>query len=190
MRPVPNEIKKRLKATDCCGAGATVAIVAAAVAFGIIPLRKAAKLSVAQAAELHDQLTQLDGVSKKVTQVQADLDKTQARLAAAESRLPSTGAMDDFMRQVAKVAEDSGLQVDGISPQQLVDAGDYNIMPVTIAGVGSFDNCYNFLTGLRKMNRLTRLDDLTIEQSEPGNDPTKGAGQCRISVAISTFMAR
>ena len=125
------------------------------------------------------------------------VEGAEARLAEAESRLPNSKAMDQFMQQLAKVAADAGLQVDGISPKPLKDSGDYKAMPVEITGTGDWNTCYQFLTGLRSMNRLTRLDELTLDLDKDDKSDTPGKSNktadhpvCKIRVSISTFTAR
>lgn len=189
-KELPDIIKKRIRIADLAGAGTSMVIVVLTLVIGVLPLRRQAFANVQQSTEYKNKLQQLDGLSKTLTQVEADLEKTKGRLAEAESRLPSRGAMDDFMRQLAKVADQTGLSVEGINPREPRDAGDYKIMPVTIAGEASFENCYKFLTGLRKMDRLTRLDDLVIEKIPSNNKASVSPAKCRISVSISTFMAR
>ena len=100
---------------------------------------------------------------------------------------------------LAQVAEKAGLQLEAVMPDKdLKDAGGYKSLPVSISGTGKWDTCYRFLTGLRAMNRLTRLDSLTLASHKPDNGPdgkpyVLAPGEeppCQITVNISTFMAR
>jgi Tfp pilus assembly protein PilO len=190
------KIKQRQRVIDLCGISAMLVLVCSSLAFGVYPLYRRANAAAAESADLRKELSQLDGLSRTLAQVESDRKTTEARLAEAESRLPNSKAMDQFMQQLAKVAEGAGLQVDGISPKPLKESGDYKAMPVDISGTGDWNTCYKFLLGLRTMNRLTRLDELVIDldkADKPGStDKASFADRpvCRIRVSISTFMAR
>ncbi len=189
---VPERLAKQLRTINLIGAGVIVAALACTSLGGIVPLYARVADNNQKAEDLRAELAKLDGLSRTITQVQGELDKTQERLEKAESRLPTRQAMDQFMGQLAKVADDVGLQVDAVTPREIRDGGSYKVMPVEIRGTGSFETCYQFLVGLRQMNRLTRLDDLVLEvaNAAPAKDGGDKPPVCRVSVGISTFIAR
>lgn len=148
-------------------------------------------------ASLRRSLSELDGLNKTLSEVEAAKKQTESRLAEAETRLPNSQSMDEFLAQIAKVEENAGLVVDSTTfDRNPKESGGYKSLPVSISGTGKWDTCYKFLTGLRGMNRLTRLDSLTLEvmkNKTDGSGATYGQGQdapCQITVNISTFMAR
>lgn len=153
--------------------------------------------NVRDSATLQRSLSELDGLNKTLSEVEAARKQTESRLAEAETRLPNSQSMDEFLAQIAKVEESAGLIVDStVFDRNLKDAGGYKSLPVSISGSGNWDTCYRFLIGLRSMNRLTRLDSLTLEvqkTSADGKPVLLTAGQelpCQITVNISTFVAR
>ena len=78
-----------------------------------------------------------------------------------------------------------------MTPKEIQDGGNYRVMPVEIRGTGTFDKCYAFLTGLRKMNRLTRLDSLVLQLNQAAPHPRRGGAAVMPGViGISTFLAR
>jgi Tfp pilus assembly protein PilO len=188
---MPDQIKKRIRAIDI-GGGITVAAIALLTALVVaVPLRHQSQANIARAADLKTQLAEFDALDLTIANAKKELQATHARLSDAESRLPSEGEMAQFMQELARVADDAGLQLDSIGPRSVVPAGDYKAMPVDINGSGDFASCYKFLKGLRHMNRLTRLDDLLLQSVPPTKDtPAKAAPVCTIRVTISTFMAR
>lgn len=195
-------VKQRLRIVNMAGAAVVIFGIAVPAAFGVAALYGQGHERITESARLRSQLMELDGLSKTLDQVEHERAQTEARLTEAESHLPSSSAMDQFLHELAKVAEDAGLQVDSTIPMQdTKDAstGGYKSMPVAISGVGDWETCYRFLTGLRDMKRLTRLDSLQL-QTDTGDKGTGDGGgaavdpaikpMCRISVTISTFMAR
>ncbi len=183
-------IKSRLRLINFCAATGLVVLLSGTLALGVYPLYRKGGDEMRKAQDLKRQLSDLDGLSKTLSQVEAERVATEARLTDAEARLPNSKAMDQFMQQLAKVAEDVGLQVDAVSPRPLKESGDYKAMPVQIVGAGDWNTCYKFLTGLRTMNRLTRLDEVVMELERDENKALSDRPRCRITVNISTFMAR
>ncbi len=152
---------------------------------------------VKESAVLQQSLSALDGLNKTLSDVESARKQTESRLSEAEARLPNSQSMDDFLGQIAKVEEKAGLLVDSTTfDRDLKEAGGYKSLPVCISGAGKWDTCYKFLTGLRSMNRLTRLDSLSLEVEKTtaeGKAAPFGPGQeppCQITINISTFMAR
>jgi Tfp pilus assembly protein PilO len=190
-------IHQRLRVVNIIGAAALVALLAG-TGVGAAKLYAGGRDYMRQSADLQKSLTDFDGLSTTLDQFEAAKKQTQARLDAAESRLPTSNAMDQFLHELAQVAQSAGLQVDSTIPgKETQDAAGYTAKPVSISGSGDYDTCYKFLNGLHKMNRLTRLDSLTLEvdksHASPGENPAAAALEkpsCHMSVSISTFMAR
>jgi Tfp pilus assembly protein PilO len=184
-----DETKKRLRVINISGAGCVAGILAAAVAFGVVPMWARGAKAIAHSAELRTQLADLETVKTQSARVHDELKSREARLTRAEARLPSLATVNQFVPDLAKVAEAAGLQVDRVAPaKEYKDVGDYKLLSVQVAGHGDWDTCYKFLTGLRgQEHKLTRLDSLTLEI-----DKEKSAERpiCRLSVDVSTFMAR
>jgi Tfp pilus assembly protein PilO len=184
-----DETKKRLRMINLVGAACVATILATTGVAGIAPMWNKGSQAIAHAAELRNQLTELEAVKLQSARVQDELKSRETRLATAESRLPSLASVNQFVPDLAKVAEGAGLQVDRVTPaRELKDAGDYKLLSVQVAGRGDWDTCYKFLTGLRGNERkLTRLDGLTLEVDR---EKSTERPICRLNVDISTFMAR
>ena len=187
---MPDEIKTRIRKIDLAGAATLVVAAALIVLLVVLPLRGQSRVNVARAAELQRQLADFDRLEQTIARSSITLNEAHRRLDEAESRLPVQAEMAQFTQQLARVADAAGLQVDSITPRPVAEAGGYKAMPVEIVGAGDFTSCYRFLQGLRKMDRLTRLDDLVLQSNPPEKSDKAAAGMCSIRVIISTFMAR
>ena len=182
-------ITKRLRRIDIICASAILALIGCSIGAGVIPLYRARASNLAKVQQLQGDIANLSTLNLTIVKAQTEIAQAEARLAEEESHLPDSQAMDKFMTELAKVAEAAGLQLDAISPKPLIEGGTYKVMPVKITGVGSYETCYKFLTGLRNMTRLTRLDELQIQlQRDDKTDPRKPV--CEITVSISTFVTR
>jgi len=183
------EIKQRLQKINLLASVGVIVALAGTALFGVKPLFAAGAKSINDAAGYRAQIDQLNILTLKVARAQEDQKKRDARLKEVEARLPSIAAVNQFVPELARVAEAAGLQVDNVAPvKEVKDAGDYKLMTVNVTGRGDFDTCYKFLTGLRADNRkLTRLDSISLDV-----DQEKGLDRpvCRLSVDISTFMVR
>jgi Tfp pilus assembly protein PilO len=184
-----DETKKRLRMINMVGTACVLAVMAGAGAFGVVPMWSKGAKAIAHSAQLTAQLTDLEAVKIRSARVQDELKSRETRLKDAEAKLPSVGSVNQFVPELAKVAEAAGLQVDSVAPgKELKDVGDYKLMSVQVSGRGDWDTCYKFLTGLRGAERkLTRLDSLTLEVDR---EKSTDRPVCRLSVDISTFMAR
>jgi Tfp pilus assembly protein PilO len=183
-------VKKRLRLINVIGAAAVVSLLAGTAALGVMPMLGDRSKSIRDAGELTANLSELDVLKLKVARVQEEQKFCEVRLKDAESRLPSVEAVNQFVPDLAKVAEEAGLQVNNVAPtKDPRDSGDYKLMSVQVQGTGDWETCYKFLTGLRAQNRkLTRLDGLRLEVDHERSTSEKTV--CRITVDISTFLAR
>jgi Tfp pilus assembly protein PilO len=183
-------VRKRLRLINVVGAAAVVSLLAGTGVFGVMPMLKARAQSIREAAELTANLSELDVLKLKVARVEEDQKSCEARLKEAEALLPSVNAVNQFVPDLAKVAEEAGLQVNNVVPtKDPKDSGDYKLLAVQVQGTGDWETCYKFLTGLRAQNRkLTRLDGVRLEVDR--EKMIEGKPMCRITVDISTFLAR
>ena len=63
----------------------------------------------------------------------SELKSTDTRLADAETRLPNSGAMDQFITPLSQVAEEAGLKVNIINPKPVEQGENYRVMPIEIS---------------------------------------------------------
>lgn len=184
-------IKQRLGRIHLIGASVLVLALVLAGLLAALPMYRDGRASIAKSQTLRQQLSELDGLSRTLQQVETDLQATKARLAATEQRLPTSNDMPQFMGELSRVAEEAGLTLSGTTPKAAQPAGDYRVLPVEITGEGTFKQCYDFLAGLRRMQRLTRLDNAVVESEQKTTEGAKpGDKTCKIKVCIATFMAR
>jgi Tfp pilus assembly protein PilO len=180
-------LKKSMQKVNAAGAAAVILVLAGTVAFGIAPVYKEGTQKIHDANRLKAELAALDGLSQTLAQMEEERKQTEALLAENEKRLPSSSETNVFIKELAKVTNAAGIQVDGTNyPTTLKDSGGYKSLPVQVSGTGDWEACYKFLTGLRSMNRLTRLDSLALEVDK---NATAAAERpiCRITVNFSTF---
>ncbi len=181
-------VKQRLRMVNAAGAAVVVLLVASTVVFGVVPLYRQGTQNIADAQRLRSQVAALDTLGQTLVQVEAQRIETEGRLTEVEKRLPNSSEINAFIKELSKVTQQAGIQVDGTEyPKELKDSGGYKSLPVQVIGTGDWDACYKFLTGLRTMNRLTRLDSLVLEIDKSIQTKNPERPICRITVNFSTF---
>jgi Tfp pilus assembly protein PilO len=185
-----DEVKKRQRQINAIGAAGVLLLLAGTGVFGVAPLISTGRQNMKATAALNKSLTELDVLTVKLSKVEVERKSREARLIQAEEKLPTVASLNQFVPELATVAESAGLQVDQVTPtKEVKDAGKYKTMSVLVSGRGDWATCYKFLTGLRGEDRqLTRLEGLTLETLE--HDKAVDKPLCRITVDISTLMAR
>lgn len=168
---------------------AIVALVLCTIGAGLFPLYRARAANLAEVQRLHTEIATFGDLSLSIGRTQGEIAQAETRLHDEEAHLPSSQAMDQFITELAKVAEDAGLQVDAIAPAPPVNGGTYRVLPVKVTGFGSYQTCCKFLSGLRNMTRLTRLDELQLQARREEKGDLRSP-VCEITITISTFVVR
>lgn len=187
-----DQIRDRLRKIHLCCAAGVVAAVAGVAALGIWPMVRSGRASEVQADVYRAQLKEIEGLTLKTTEVQNEIATIRAQIAKDENRLPRRHQIVQFMQELASVAEKSGVSLEAQDRGEIENAGDHLVLPATLTVTGSFAQCYDFLAGLRKMERLTRLEKAVLEAEQATGEGSKPGekGNCRLKVSIATFMAK
>ena len=184
-----NDIKQRLRVINATAAATLVVVLAAAAAMGVVPPYREGVHKIQESARLTQEIKDLDALTLQVARAKVDMSTRETRLADAETRLPNAGTLNQFLQELAKIAEDAGLQVDALEPaRDAKSAGAYKLMSVHLTGTGDWETCNRFLTSLRGANRkLARLDKLSLDSLR---DKASERPLCHITVDISTLIVR
>ncbi|MEO1129653.1 MAG: type 4a pilus biogenesis protein PilO [Planctomycetota bacterium] len=81
-----------------------------------------------------------------------------------ESRLPDDKEVEVILEQVADLARKSQLTLPKVKTGKPVTAAKYMEQPLEMTIVGDFDDFYRFMLKLEKLDRITRMLDLTLER--------------------------
>lgn len=84
-------------------------------------------------------------------------------VAAIEARLPSGKEIDSVVRQVSELAVGAGLQAPAMKSAKPVPAAYYMEQPLEMTIDGDFSGFFAFLVNLEKLQRITRLPDMTLK---------------------------
>lgn len=87
-------------------------------------------------------------------------------ITAIEERLPSGKEIGTIVREVSRLAIESGLEQPGMTSGVPVKGSLYWEQPINMTLKGDFDGFYEFLLALEQMPRITRIPDMEIERSK------------------------
>jgi Tfp pilus assembly protein PilO len=138
------------------------AVMAAVVVLVILPMHQRIAADRATADECRAQLVKLQAVSQRINDLQADIKRLEEALAFFEGRLPQQKDLDVILREVWRIAEAHALTPRSIRTGSPEAAARYNAQPITMSLEGKFSSLYEFLLGLERIPRITKVRQMQI----------------------------
>jgi len=92
-------------------------------------------------------------------------DEIRRGIQAIEARLPTGKEIGSIVREVSRLAVESGLEQPGMTSGVPIRGSLYWEQPINMTLEGDFDGFYEFLLALEKMPRVTRIPDMEIIRS-------------------------
>ncbi len=109
-------------------------------------------------------LDKLDDATKHSTDLARANDEITAAIASVESRLPDSKEVDVILEQVADLARKSRLELPKVKSGKPVIATRYMEQPLEMVIRGNFDDFYEFLLRVERLDRITRMLSLSLER--------------------------
>lgn len=98
----------------------------------------------------------------------------EARYTALEERVPIEAEAGSFLKHVSEIADEEKLAISSFQPAQSVEGDGYTALEVMLDGRGSYQSICSFFDRLAKMQRLSKVKDLSIGiDPESDNYPMK-----------------
>ncbi len=155
----------RILLTVVLFAGATAGVV-----FGVVkPMREQMKGDRAAIAERRTQLTKLGRVARRITDLQAEIERLEEALAFFENRLPEQREIEVILREVWLIAEARTLSPRSIRTKKPIELPRCNSQPISLTLEGPFEGFYDFLLGLERLPRITKVREMQIQRSSAGD---------------------
>jgi Tfp pilus assembly protein PilO len=137
-------------------------VLAAVVMLVILPMRQRTAADRATTDDCRVQLVKLQAVSQRINDLQADIKRLEEALAFFDGRLPQQKDIDVILREVWRIAEAKSLTPRSIRTGTAEAAARYNSQPITMSLEGKFSSLYEFLLGLERMPRITKIRQMQI----------------------------
>jgi Tfp pilus assembly protein PilO len=133
--------------------------------FVVLPLQRQMEADRATIGQRREQLVKLERVAKRITDLQEEVRRLEDALAFFEHRLPQEREIDVILREVWVIAEAKSLTPRSIRTAAPQFLPRYNSQPITLTLDGPFEGFYEFLVGLERLPRLTKVRQIQLTKS-------------------------
>jgi Tfp pilus assembly protein PilO len=142
-----------------------VVIAGAAGFLVVLPLSRQTNTDRAAIDERRAQLVKLQRVARRISDLQQEVKRLEGALAFFENRLPQEREIDVILREVWLTAEAQSLTTRSIRTTVSQSMPRYNYQPITLVLEGPFEGFYEFLLGLERLPRITKIRQMQITKS-------------------------
>ncbi|MEM1423505.1 MAG: type 4a pilus biogenesis protein PilO [Planctomycetota bacterium] len=125
-------------------------------------------------------LEKLDEATSQADDLEEQNAQIEASISLVESRLPGNKEVDVVLEQVAEIARKQKLTLKRVKRADPVPNAGYMEQPLEMDIEGDFDDFYVFLLEVEKLERITRMFELSIE----GDDQNEGAMTAEFTLSI------
>ena len=78
--------------------------------------------------------------------------------------VPDAPEAEAWLEQASDIANAHQLTMKSVTTSGSKESGEYGIMPIDLSVAGSFESIYAFIQSLEQMNRLSRIERMTIHR--------------------------
>jgi Tfp pilus assembly protein PilO len=152
-------------------AGLAIVLVAGAAAYNWLyaPLEKTILDTEMKIDELVVSGQNAEAIRRKHESLSSQLKDIETRYSALEERVPLNAEAGGFLKHVSEIAQEEELAISNFQPFQPVDGNGFTAMEVMLDGKGTFKSICSFFERLSKIQRLSKVIDLTVSV-DPLND--------------------
>lgn len=129
---------------------------------------------------LQTKLNELERATAAAEDLNAQLKKIEEAIAAFESKLPPSSEIHTVLENVTLIAQRQGLTPKSIRTLKNRDNRGYIEQPLSMELQGNFNSYYAFLLELEKMDRITKIRELSLKKTEQ-------EGQTEATFVMSIF---
>jgi Tfp pilus assembly protein PilO len=108
------------------------------------------------------------------------LDETKTELNYLNERIPESGKIGLFLRQIDALMSQRQIELVSIQPQAAIEEKNYFKIPIHLVFTGTFNSIYQLMRDIEEMNRIVIMDKMMIDRQE--NVP-----YCHAELMISVF---
>jgi Tfp pilus assembly protein PilO len=142
-----------------------VAIAAATTYFAALPMLKKSEADRAAIEARHAQLVKLERVARRINDLQEEVKRLEQALAFFEDRLPQEREVDVILREFWLIAEAKSMTPRSIRTAAPETRARYCSQPITLSLEGPFEGFYEFLLGLERLPRITKIRQMQLIKS-------------------------
>jgi len=126
-------------------------------------------------------LVELGNAASLASDLNMQLDKVEEAIKIFESKLPPTSEISSVLENVTKISLNHGLTPKTIKALTTQNNHGYVEQPLKMELDGNFNSYYSFLLELEKLDRITKIRELTLKKL------SKHEGQTQATFVVSIF---
>jgi Tfp pilus assembly protein PilO len=115
--------------------------------------------------------------------VKLEVDNLRARLERFNKKLPKQQDLGQFIRDITTVSQQSSLRKLTVQPGAPKRTALYTEMPISLNFEGDFNSVFNFLRQTEDMQRLTRVNNLSVKTTDAK------LGQVEVQVSMNIYFS-
>lgn len=152
--------------------GALVTVLCATFGYSILhtPSLTAIAETSNQIDELMQSVKNAPVIRRQHRLVSEKLRDVTTRIANVQRRVPMEPDAGEFLKQVTQLAIDHRLAIKDVHPEKPETKKGYAEMQVKLTGTGNFTSICTFIDQLHKLDRLSKIKELTLTS---GSDATE-----------------
>jgi len=109
-------------------------------------------------------------IRREHERLSSHLQDIQARYSALEQRVPLNAEAGSFLKHVSEIAHEEELVITNFQPAQSVQGDGFTAMEVMLDGKGTFKSICSFFERLSKIQRLSKVKDLSVGVDAQSDD--------------------
>jgi len=156
-------------------AGIVCALMALPLCFARVnPFLRPRSYAAEQKTKLADLRERQVALCKSLGRHREQLASLRAGLRKHKIRLESAGNVNQRIAELAKLAEATGLAVDGVQPGEANRLGPYTMVPANVQATGTYPTCVAFLRALKQTFPDTSVDSFDLTRRPDATDGSAG----------------
>jgi type IV pilus assembly protein PilO len=150
-------------------------------AFMIKPANAALAQERAAMEQKRGKLSELDRAKSTASNLDEQLKRVEEAIHVFESKLPPSSEIHTVLENVTTIAQKNGLTPKTISAMKTTNRNGYIEQPLKMELHGSFNSYYAFLLELERLDRITKIRELTLKKK------SQSEGQTEATFVMSIF---
>ncbi len=118
----------------------------------------------AKVAQKQAKLLELEKATAAAVDLNRQLQKVEQAIETFESKLPPTSEIDNVLTDITVIAQKQNLAPKTIRTQKNKDNRGYIEQPLEMELEGNFNSYYAFLLELEKLDRITKIRELSLKK--------------------------
>jgi Tfp pilus assembly protein PilO len=159
---------------DAAGVGLCVLLTLGLYLLGVSPWMQQQKDLHTKELELTTQRYKASRLATTKLAVGEQLAEVQESTRRYKLELKPAGQINRRIAAVSELASKAGLKIDDITPGAAVSAARYEMVPIRLAGQGTYLTCVSFLSRLRRALPDTGVSALELRGDPANPDDTTG----------------